>query len=219
MTDFIAARRNMVDCQLRPNKVVDATLLDAVDRLPRETFVPGALSDVAYIDEDISIGGGRYLMEPTVLCRMLQALEVTSGDIVLDVGCATGYDAAVLALLGATVVALESDAGLAAQAGENLIELGIDNAAVVTGPLDLGWRGHAPYDAIFFSGAVVSVPQAILDQLADGGRLAAVCLDGATATGTAALYLRTHDTISRRALFDAAAPLLPGFGRAESFVF
>ncbi len=219
MTDFTAARRNMVDCQLRPNKVVDATLLDAVERLPRESFVTGALRDVAYVDEDLAIGNGRYLMEPTVLCRMLQALQVSSGDIVLNVGCATGYDAAVLALLGATVVALESDADLAASVGDRLTDLGIDNAAVVAGPLDRGWPAHAPYDAIFFGGAVISVPQAILDQLADGGRLAAVTLGGPTAMGTATMYLRTGDSFSRRDLFDAATPLLPGFARTETFVF
>lgn len=219
MTDFLAARRNMVDCQLRPNKVTDPAILAAVERLPRESFVPGALRDVAYIDEDLSIGGGRFLMEPTVLCRLLQAMNISPGDIVLNVGSATGYDAAVLALLGTTVVALEADDDLASRAGGIFTDLGIDNVALVAGPLVEGWRGHAPYDAIFFSGAVARVPQAVFDQLADGGRLAVVTVDGPTAVGTAAIYLRSGESISRQPVFDAATPLLPGFEPVESFVF
>ena len=219
MTDFSSARRNMVDCQLRPNKVVDPALLDALSRLPREVFVPGAMRDVAYIDEDLAIGNGRFLMEPTVLCRLLQAADIASGDIVLNVGAATGYDAAVLASLGATVVALEDDADLAAAAGTTLTDLGIDNVALVSGPLVEGWRGHAPYDVIFFSGAVSQVPPAFAEQLADGGRVAAVTIDGPTAVGTAAVYLRSGDALSRRPMFDAATPLLPGFEPVETFVF
>ena len=218
MTDFEAARRNMVDGQLRPSRVTDPALLAAMAALPRHDFVPKPLRGIAYVDEDIALGGGRYLLEPLVLCRLLQALDIRRADTVLDVGCATGFDAAVIGRLAASVVAIDCEPAMVAEATEILAELGIDNVAVVDGALAEGFPQQAPYDAIFFSGAVDAVPPAITVQLAEGGRLAAVIADG-RGMGKATLFVRTGSVISQRVVFDAGTPLLPGFAKAPAFAF
>jgi protein-L-isoaspartate(D-aspartate) O-methyltransferase len=169
------------------------------------------------VDEDIAIGPGRYLMEPMVLALLLQAAEVRSTDVVLDIGCGTGYAAAVLAQMASTVVALESDAGLAARAAGTLAELELDTVDVVTGRLQNGYPKQAPYDVIFFGGAVSRVPSAITDQLADGGRLVAVIANDGLGKGT--LLTRHGGAVSQREMFDAGTPFLPGFAPAPTFTF
>ncbi len=218
MPDNAAARLNMVDNQIRPSKVSDGRVLAAMAEVPRERFVPKKLEGAAYVDEDLAVAPGRYIMEPAVLARLLQLAAITPGDVVLDVGCATGYATAVLARLAATVVAVESDPKLIERAGALLAELGADNAAVVEGPLAAGYPKHAPYDAIVLGGAVDEVPPAITDQLAEGGRLAAVVTHGSS-VGKAMLMLRVHGVLSRRIVFDCAVPPLPGFGSGRDFVF
>lgn len=215
--DFTAARHNMVENQIRPNRVTDPLVLSAMAELPRETFVPKELQSIAYVDEDIAIGPGRYLMEPMVLALLLQAAEVRSTDVVLDIGCGTGYAAAVLAPMASTVVALESDAGLAARAAETLADLELDTVDVVAGRLDNGYPKQAPYDVIFFGGAVSRVPSVITDQLADGGRLVAVIAGDGLGKGT--LLTRHGDAVSRREMFDAGTPFLPGFAPVPTFTF
>ncbi len=215
--DFATARHNMVESQIRPNRVTDPLVLSAMAELPRETFVPKALRGIAYVDEDIAIGPGRYLMEPMVLALLLQAADVRSTDVVLDIGCGTGYAAAVLARMASTVVALESDAGLAARAAETLAELEIDTVDVVRGRLDEGYPKQAPYDVIFFGGAVSRVPPAITDQLAEGGRLAAVIAGDGPGKGT--LLTRHGGAVSRREMFDGGTPFLPGFAPEAAFTF
>ena len=169
--DFAVSRRNMVFNQIRANEVADDRLLAAFGELPRERFVPDQFRGVAYIDEDLPVKKGRYLMEPMVLAKLLQLAEIQPGDIVLDIGCATGYSAAVIARLANTVVALESDAELAARAAAALTELGADNAVVVVGPLAEGYPKQAPYDVIVFSGGAPRVPDSVARQLAEGGRM------------------------------------------------
>jgi protein-L-isoaspartate(D-aspartate) O-methyltransferase len=216
--DFAAARANMVDCQLRTNKVRDPRVLHAFETLPRELFVPEARRGIAYVDKDLEIAPDRHLMEPMVLARLIQEAAVEPDDLVLAIGGASGYSSAILSQLAATVVALESDPGLAARAGEIRAELGIDNVVAEDGPLDAGYPSQAPYNAILIDGAVPEVPAAIADQLADGGRLVTVVREAA-APGRAVLMRRTGEVVSGRILFDAATPLLPGFARAEEFVF
>lgn len=208
----------MVDCQLRTNKVKDARLLHAFATLPRELFLPEGQRSLAYIDEDLPVGSGRYLIEPMVLARLLQAADITTDDLVLEVGGASGYATAVLAQLGATIVSLESDKDLAAAAAQTHGDVGIDNVLSVEGPLDQGYRKQAPYNVIVINGAVSEIPQAIADQLADGGRLVAVVREGAGAS-QAVLVKRHGANISSRVLFDAATPLLPEFERTPGFVF
>jgi len=218
MVDYTTARRNMVESQIRPNRVTDPLLIDAMLDIPRELFLPEPLRGIAYIDEDIDLGGGRSLMEPMVLARLLQLAEVQPGEIALDVGCTVGYSTAVLARLCDTVVAIESDHDLALRASEVLAEIGVDNAAVIEGPLAAGYTKQAPYDVILFGGAVSHIPDAIANQLAEGGRIVAVISDG-TGPGAGSVLTRHGAVLSRRPWFDAATPMLPGFAPEPGFVF
>ena len=218
MTVFEAARAHMIESQLRPNKVTDARVLDAFASIRRELFVPEHLKPVAYIDEDLPIGANRYLMEPTVAARMLQAAAVKFNDAVLIIGAGTGYEAALAARLARTVVALEADPDLARRARAALVEHSIASVSVVEGPLAQGYRARGPYDVIFFCGAVAEVPPEVASQLAEEGRLLTV-IRPANAVGRATLTTRTGGVLARRVLFDAATPLLPGFAEKPGFVF
>lgn len=218
MVDFAAARLNMVESQLRTNKVTDLRLLAAFETVPRELFVPEPLRGIAYIDEDVALGGGRFVMEPRVLARLLQAAQPGPEDVALDLGCGSGYATAILSRLVATVVALEDDAALAAAANRTLEKLEIDNAVVVEGRLTEGYPKQAPYNVILLGGAVAEVPAAIADQLAEGGRLVAV-VDAGPGLGRATLMRRDGGVISSRVLYDAALPVLPGFEAEPGFVF
>lgn len=218
MTDFAVARYNMVESQIRPNKVTDQRVVDAMMQTPREVFVPTASRGVAYVDDAIAIARGRYLMEPMVFARMLQAAEVQASDMVLDIGCGTGYSAAVIARLAATVVGIESDPDLAARAGNALAEVGADNAVVIAGPLTAGYAEQAPYDVIFVNGAVSDVPASLTDQLVDGGRLVAV-VRGEDGVGVVRLFRRAGGSVSSRPLFETLPALLPGFEPKPVFRF
>ena len=218
MIDYAAARLTMVESQLRTNKVMDEAVLDAFLAVPRERFTPPALRGAAYVDDDLPLGGGRYLMQPMVLARLLQLAAIGRGDRVLEVGCATGYGTALLARLARSVVAIESEVELARQAMARLRELGIGNVAVLEAPLAAGYPGRAPYDVILFEGAVQRIPDAVAQQLADRGRLVAVVQEEG-GMGRAVLMGSAGGVLSRRACFDAAVPLLPGFQAEPSFVF
>lgn len=208
----------MVESQIRTNRVTDPRLVAAFEALPREAFVGEARRGIAYVDEDLEVAPGRYLMEPMVLGRLLQAAAPQAHDMALDVGCATGYSTAVIARLAQTVVGLECDRSLVEAANRTLNALDVDNAVVVEGKLEAGYQKQAPYDVILFQGAVCEVPEAAKRQLADGGRLVAVVVD-AGGIGRGTLVQRSGDSFSRRTLFDAATPLLPGFAREVGFVF
>ena len=216
--DFAAARVNMVDSQLRTNQVLDEAVLDAFLMVPRERFVPVVFHDTAYVDEDLPLGGGRALLAPLTLARLLDAARVQATDRVLDIGGANGYGPAIVARIAAGVTVVEEDAGLAGQARARLAELGVLHATLVEGPLAKGHAAAAPYDVIVIEGAVASIPDAVAAQLAEGGRLVTVHRSGAE-PGRAILVNRIQGALSRRILFDAAAPLLPGFAPAPSFVF
>jgi protein-L-isoaspartate(D-aspartate) O-methyltransferase len=174
MTEFGAARAHMIESQLRPNKVIDARVLDAFGGIRRELFVPDHLRVVAYIDEDLPLGGGRYLMEPMVVARLLQAAQIERTDKVMIIGAGTGYEAALAAALARSVIALEEDPELARRVRAALVEHSIASVSVVEGPLPQGYRPRAPYDVVLFCGAVADVPSEIDTQLAEGGRVLAV---------------------------------------------
>ena len=216
-TDFSTLRTKMVDGQLRTTDVTSLPILDAMLAIPREDFVPAGRRSLAYIDEDIEIAPGRYLMEASPFARLLQLAQIGSGDFVLDVGAGTGYSAAVLSRLAGAVVALESDPALAQQAQTRLAALRCDTVAVVEGALQEGYASEAPYDVIVLSGAVDEVPEALLAQLKDGGRLAAVV--GTGGTGVARLYTRHGGAVSSRRGFNAAVKPLPGFHSKPVFQF
>ena len=215
--DYAAARYNMVECQIRPNHVTDKKLLDAMRALPREAFVPTEFQGVAYVDEAVPLGEGRYLMAPMTMARLMQIAAPASSDLALVVGCATGYAAAVLSHMVGAVVALEKDPGLAAEAAQTLTGLGIDTVAVVEGSLAGGYPDQAPYDVIYFDGAVPEVPAGIASQLAEGGRLVSV-LSG-SGTDSTILMSRYPGGLSSRPVFESAAPPLPGFEREKVFAF
>ena len=217
MIDPVVRRRTMVEGQIRPNRVTDDRIADALLQVPRERFVPRNLRGVAYMDEEVPIGSGRYLLEPRVLARMLQDAAIVATDAVLDVGCATGYSTAVLARLAAAVVAVEQDEALADRAEALLTELEIDNAAVVRGPLADGYAAQAPYDVIFVGGATQRPLPMLHEQLAEGGRL--LLIERAGRVGQAVIYRRSGDAVGRRVLFDAQVPVLPGFEAHAGFVF
>ena len=217
MIDFAKARHNMVLSQLRPGGVCDERVIAAIEAVPREAFVPELKIGVAYVDEDLPIARGRYLMEPLVFGRLLVAAAVGSSDVVLDVGCGSGYSAAVLGHLAGTVVALEENEALAAQADTALAKLGVDNVAMVQKPLATGYSEQGPYDVIVIEGSVPEVPDELVDQLADEGRLVAVV--GASGIGQCTLIRRHGGPLSRQVTHDAATPPLPGFTTRPAFVF
>jgi protein-L-isoaspartate(D-aspartate) O-methyltransferase len=217
MFDTVAARRMMVDGQVRTADVTDLNLIDAMLAVPRERFVPAALAEQAYRDSDIGIGGGRALLKPMVLAKLIQAVRVGAGARVLDVGCGSGYSSAVLARVAGSVVALEQDEALARQAKEALAATGADAVSVVTGPLAAGWPAAALYDVILLNGATEVVPEALGRQLKPNGRLA--CIFGRGPTGKAMIYRETEGHMVGRPAFDAAASVLPGFVAPPAFVF
>jgi len=217
MTDFATARRHMVDGQVRTADVTDLRILDAMLEIPRESFVPPASAGLAYLDLDLPVGesGSRRLLKPMVLAKLIQAADLSPGDRVLDVGCATGYGAAVLARLAGHVVALEQDADLAQAARKALA--GQPNVSVVSGTLTAGWPQGSPYDAIVLEGATETPPDTYLSQLKEGGRLVCVLGDGPGAK--AMLYRRSGDELGWRPIFDATAAVLPGFVKTPVFAF
>ena len=217
MIDFAAARRMMVDGQVRTADVTDLRLLAAMSDVPRERFVPASKAELSYLDLDLPAGGraGRCLLKPMVLAKLIHLADIADTDHVLDVGCATGYSSAVLAQLAGSVVALEEDRALAQIAEQALA--GCSNVRVVTGPLTDGWAPAARYDVILMQGATEIVPATLLSQLKNGGRLA--CILGPGPQRKAMLYRNTGGEASGRPMFDAAAPLLPGFKQSPSFVF
>ncbi len=221
--DFEAARVKMVENQIRTTDVTSHSVLNAFFTVPRENFVPEKSKLLAYVDNDIEIAPAasgkpaRFLMEASPLAKLLQLGVITKDDKVLDVGCGTGYVSAVLSLIAGKVVALESDEDLAAQAKTNLAAHGYDNVAVVTGDLEKGNAGNGPFDVIFVDGSVEQVPQALLDQLGEDGRLIAVLGFGHAARAT--VFMRERGAFSENVFFNASIKPLPGFAKAKEFVF
>jgi len=220
MMDFDLARRHMVDSQVLPNRVTDPDIIDAMATVPREMFVPDDRRSLAYCDEAVEIGNGRYLMEPMIVGRLLQSAGVKHTDLALAVGAGTGYLPAVLSRVAETVVVVEADSDLAAKAVKNLTALGIDNTAVLEGNLSEGYPKQGPYDVIVFDGAVPAIPHDIGKQLGEGGRMVAIVGGAAPGhPGHAMLTTRFHGALSSRQLFDAGTPLLPGFDTPKTFQF
>ncbi|MBV9550286.1 MAG: protein-L-isoaspartate O-methyltransferase [Alphaproteobacteria bacterium] len=214
-----AARLHMIDGQLRPNDITDPGILSAFTAVARDSFVPRAAQAIAYADLSVEVAPGRFLMEPRTLGKLFQFAQIGPEDRILDVGCATGYSAAVLARLGGKVVALEQDADLLRTASEKLATTSV---VLVQGALVEGARAEGPFDVIIIEGAVEQVPETLLAQLAEGGRLLAIVTKagaGEHVTGHAVLYLKQHGSVGRRDLFDAAAPALAGFKKMMGFAF
>ena len=217
MFDTATARRMMVDGQVRTADVTNPDLIAAMLAVPRELFVPPTVAGQAYFDADITVGNGRALLKPMVLAKLIQAAQVSDTDHVLDVGCATGYSSAVLSRVVGSVVALEEDTTLAGQARAALAATGTAAVVVATGPLTAGWPAAAPYDLILLNGSTEIAPEALGRQLKPNGRIAGVF--GRGPNGKGILYRMVEGHLVGRPVFDAAAPLLPGFAATPAFVF
>lgn len=207
----------MVDTQVRPSDVTRFPIIEAMLTIPREDFLPHDLREAAYIGENLEFAPGRVLLEPRTLAKLLDAMDITPRDVILDIGCGPGYSTAVLAYLAEFVVGIEADAELAAEAQQALSDQEIHNAAVIAAPLDAGAPDNGPYDAIILQGAVEVLPAALIDQLRDGGRIA--CLFDVGHLGTARIGQKLDGKLHWRDIFNAGAPVLPGFARARDFAF
>ena len=216
---FATARKTMVDCQLRPSKVTDQFILDAFLTIPREDFVGKQQRALAYVDEDLQLSGGRCLMEPMVLARLLQALEIRPDDSVLIVGAGCGYGTAVAAKLAGSVIAIETRANLVDKAQDVLVSIGIDNAAIVKSRLVDGYPDEGPYDRILIEGGVETVPDSLLEQLTPKGRLAAIYRKPGHPVGVASVWTRSGKEFTRTPLFDARVPNLDEFNAKVEFSF
>jgi protein-L-isoaspartate(D-aspartate) O-methyltransferase len=215
MTDFQTRRVMMVDTQIRPSDVTKFPIIEAMLSVPREVYVPRDKREAAYMGENIALRPGRVVLEPRTLAKLLDALDIQPTELVLDLGCGLGYSAAVIARLADAVVAVEEDEAMAAEAEQLLSQEAVDNAAVIAAPLAHGAAKHGPYDVITLQGGVEEVPEAILAQLKDGGRIGAVFMEGAL--GVARVGYKAEGRISWRFAFNATAPVLPGFAVTHAF--
>lgn len=215
MTDFSERRRIMVDTQIRPSDVTKFPIIEAMLSVPRETFVPAAQREAAYQGGNIDLGNGRVLLEPRTLAKILDALDVSGDELVLDVGCGFGYSAAVVARMAQAVVAVEEDETMIGEAHDLLSDIGADNVILHTGALVDGAEEHGPYDVILVQGGVGDLPAAIAGQLKDGGRIAAIFMDGEL--GSVSIGHKAGDVITWRFEFNAGAPMLSGFRKQHSF--
>ena len=223
MSNFKAERENMIESQIRPNAVTQTELLAALLKTPRELFVPPSQRSLAYMDDALRVEAARegqparYLLSPMVFAKLAQLAEIKPVDKVLDVGCATGYSTAILACLAREVLGLECDAGLAALAKDTLSGQRIENARVVTGSLQDGFKAESPFDVIFLNGRSGCEPEMLFSQLSAGGRLVAIM--GEETASKAQIFRKIDSLIQRVTAFDAAAPLLPGFEPKKAFAF
>jgi protein-L-isoaspartate(D-aspartate) O-methyltransferase len=215
VADYETRRIMMVDTQVRPSDVTRFPIIQAMLEVPRELYVPPARREAAYVGEHVALAPGRVILDPRTFAKLLDALDVTPRDVVLDIGCGMGYSAAVIAQLAEFVVGVEDDPARAEEAQAILSENGVDNAAVVAGALAEGAPRSGPYDAVMIEGGVECLPEAIAAQIKEGGRIACIWAEGAL--GTARVGVKTDGRISWRFAFNAAAPVLPGFEKERSF--
>jgi len=217
MTDFSAARDAMVESQIRTSDVTDLAVLAAFRHTARESFVPTARKALAYAGCHVETDEGRTMLAPRDLAKMVQAAEIESGDVVLDMACGRGYSTAILAQLADTVVGLETDEASVARATELLVEADISNAAVVQGDLKSGAAEHGPFNVIFIGASVPAVHSQWFSQLANGGRI--VCIVQTGPIGRVTVFTKSGDAIGQKVIFDTSAPYLSGFEPEAAFVF
>ena len=215
MADFAARRRMMVDTQVRPSDVTEFPIIDAMLSVPREQFVPRDRIEAAYASDAVDLGGGRVLLDARGFAKMLDALNLTNGDFVLHVGAGYGYGPAIIARIAEAVVALEDDAERVEEAQAILSDIHADNVILHEGPLTDGVAEHGPYDAIVIEGGVEIVPDALVAQLKEGGRMACIFMD--KALGTVRIGHKLDGQMNWRFAFNAGAPVLKGFEKAVAF--
>lgn len=215
MPDYAQRRTFMVDTQIRPADVTKFPIIDAMLSVPREVYTPRDKREAAYVGENIEFAPGRVMLEPRTLAKMLDGLAISGGELVLDIGAGYGYSAAVIARMAEAVVAVEDDADRVAEAQGALSDHGADGVIMQQAALDAGAPEHGPYDVIVIEGGIERLPEAIADQLKDGGRIAALFMEGAL--GTVRLGYKQNGEISWRFAFNASAPVLPGYQNLREF--
>jgi len=215
MTDYASRRTVMVDTQIRPSDVTKFPIIEAMLSVPREAFVPREKIEAAYVGENLNLGAGRVVLEPRTMAKMLDALDIQADELVLDIGSALGYSAAVIARMAEAVVAVEENDGFLEDAQDLLSEHGADNVILHKAVLAEGAAQHGPYDVITVQGAVEHVPEALLDQLKEGGRIACLFMEGSL--GVVRIGYKLDGAVNWRFSFNASAPVLPGFGRHSAF--
>ena len=216
---FVTLRKAMVDSQIRPNKVIDDHVIEAFSIVPRELFVNRQMQEMAYIDEDIHLSGGRFIIEAMVMARMVQALKLAPSDNVMCIGAGNGYGAAILSYLAASVIAVETRIQMVEKAQQIVAGLDIGNVAVVKSRLQDGYPSEAPYQGIIIEGGVEYVPQALFDQLSDGGHLVCVLRPRGLNVGEAMIWHKRSDYVTAKALFTAQVPVLDEFKLKPKFAF
>lgn len=215
MTDFAARRTMMVDTQVRPSDVTKFPIIDAMLSVPREAFVPREQVEAAYISENIQFAPGRVVLEPRTFGKLLDAMDIKGNELVLDIGAGYGYSSAVVARMAEAVIAVEEDESIADEAQSILSDQGADNVILHTAPLTEGAAQHGPYDAILIEGGVEQVPDAIIDQLKDGGRIGCLFMEGAL--GVVRIGYKIDGEMTWRFAFNASAPVMPGFAKEAAF--
>lgn len=215
MTDFAARRTMMVDTQVRPSDVTKFPIIDAMLSVPREVFVPREQVEAAYVSENVPLAPGRVVLEPRTLGKLLDAMNIEGDELVLDIGAGYGYSSAVVARMAEAVIAVEEDETLASEAQGILSEQGADNVVVHQGPLTDGAAQHGPYDAILIQGGVETVPDTLIDQLKEGGRIGCVFMEGAL--GVVRIGYKIDGEVTWRFAFNASAPVMPGFAKEAAF--
>lgn len=215
MSDFATRRRMMVDTQVRPSDVTEFPIIDAMLTIPREAFVPRDRIEAAYAGGDVDLGGGRVLLDPRVFAKMLDALNLTNHDLVLDLGSGYGYSAAVIARIAEAVVAVEDDEERLSEAQSLLTDHHADNVILHRADLTAGAPEHGPYDAIIIEGGVETLPEALSAQLKEGGRMVVLFME--KALGTVRVGHKLDGAITWRYAFNATAPVLEGFEKTVDF--
>ncbi|KIT16282.1 protein-L-isoaspartate O-methyltransferase family protein [Jannaschia aquimarina] len=215
MADPQTLRRIMVDTQVRPSDVTKFPIIGAMLAIPREAFVPSSEEAVAYRDAPVPLAGGREMPAPRTIAKLLDAIDPEGHENVLIVGAGLGYSAALLSRMTASVVAVEEEGDMARDAEAALTAQGIDNAVVVTAPLTEGQPKAAPYDIILIEGGVEQIPDALVEQLKEGGRMAAIFMEGVL--GEARIGVMAEGHMGWRTAFNADALVLPGFAKTRAF--
>ncbi len=215
MTDYAALRTTMVDTQIRPSDVTKFTVIEAMLNVPREAYVPDSQRDAAYVDTCVDLEKGRVVLDARTLAKMLDALDIQNDELVLDVGCGLGYSSAIVARMAEAVIAVEDDEARANEAQSTLSEQGVDNAVLHTGALTAGAPEHGPYDVILLQGGVEQIPDTLLAQLKEGGRIAALFVEGAL--GVVRVGYKIDGDINWTFAFNAGAPVMPGFEKPRAF--
>ncbi|MBU2889112.1 protein-L-isoaspartate O-methyltransferase family protein [Celeribacter halophilus] len=215
MPDFTQLRTTMVDTQVRPSDVTKFPIIEAMLTVPRENFVPEEKRAVAYVGDHVDLGNGRVVLDPRILAKMLDALNIENDELVLDLGCGLGYSSAVIARMAQAVVAVEEDEALAEEAAKALVANGSDNVVLETGPIAKGEPQHGPYDVVIVQGGVEEMPEDILSQVKEKGRICAIFIDGAL--GIVRIGYKIDGEITWRMVFNATAPVLPGFEKRAEF--